>query len=379
MKEQTRRTWAEVSLPNLTHNYKALRAMIHQDCRLMGMVKSDAYGHGALPISRHLEQLGADYLGVACLDEALELREGGVCLPILILGGTAPEDAALLLRHQLAQTIYDLEQARCFAAQAQSLGGTLTVHLKVDTGMTRLGFFCDEAHEEEALLQLRRVFNLPALHIEGIFTHFADSDGDEAYTKRQMTRFLSLLDKLSAHGCQAPMRHAANSAATLYYPDTHLDMVRPGIALYGHHPAPEREDQCRLLPVMELRSRITAVRPVPAGASVSYGQTAVLQRDSLLAVIPIGYGDGFSRGFSNCFTVSMQGKRVPIVGRVCMDMCMVDVTELPETQPGDEAVIYSYDAKSGQSVELGAAKAHTITYELLCALSKRIPRIYRDN
>jgi len=377
MEEQKRRTWAEVSLQNLSQNYHALREMLSPGCRFMGMVKSDAYGHGALPISRHLEELGADYLGVACLDEAIELREGGITLPILILGGTAAEDLPLLLHYKLAQTIFDTESAEVFSRRAKELGSVLTVHIKVDSGMTRLGFFCDESNATESAGQIADVCALPGLHAEGIFTHFADSDGDEAYTLSQMTRFLTLLDKLEEKACRFAIRHAANSAATMLYPFAHLDMVRPGIALYGHYPEPELEGLCSLLPVMELRSRIAAVRAVPAGVPVSYGRTYTLQRDSRLAVIPIGYGDGFSRGFSNAFTVSIHGIRVPIVGRICMDMCMADVTDLPGLRAGDEVVIYSRDAATGQSVEEGAQLLHTISYELLCALSKRIPRLYR--
>lgn len=378
MEEQTRRTWAEVSLKHLSHNYHALRAMLPPACRFMGMVKSDAYGHGALPIARCLQDLGADYFGVACLDEALELRYGGVDAPILILGGTAVQDLPLLLAHDLAQTVFDLETARCFSEGALAQGTHLRVHVKVDTGMTRLGFFCGETALLETAKEIQTLCALEGLETEGIFTHFSDSDGDEDYTLLQMQRFLDLLDKLEAADCHFAIRHAANSAATILYPFSHLDMVRPGIALYGHYPGEEMECLCDLRPVMELRSRVTAVRMLPAESYVSYGRTHCLTHDSKLAVVPIGYGDGFSRSFSNRATVSIHGVRVPIVGRVCMDMCMADVTDLPALQVGDEVVIYSRDAAQGATATEAAQWAETISYELLCALSKRIPRRYED-
>lgn len=379
MQEQKRRTWAEVSLVNLRENYYALRELLPPGCKFMGMVKSDAYGHGAVPVSRKLQELGADYLGVACLDEAIELREGGIHMPILILGGTAPEELPRLLHHKLAQTVYDYETAKRFSEAAMQRGERLTVHVKVDTGMTRLGFLCDEATREQAVEQIASVCCLEGLQAEGIFTHFADSDGDEAYTLLQMTRFLTLLDKLSARGCSFAIRHAANSAATLLYPFSHLDMVRPGLALYGHYPTEDMEELCPLLPVLELRSKITAIREVPKGTFVSYGRMCALSRDSRLAVVPIGYGDGYFRSLSNCFSVGLRGKRAPIVGRVCMDMCMVDVTDIAQVSVGEEVLIYSRNEAEGQTVEEGAALADTISYELLCALSKRIPRLYQDD
>lgn len=378
MEEQKRRTWAEVSLTNLRDNYHALRELLPPGCKFMGMVKSDAYGHGAVPVSRKLQELGADYLGVACIDEAIELREGGIDMPILLLGGTAPEELPTLIRYRLAQTVFDLETARRFSEGAKQLGERLTIHVKVDTGMTRLGFYCDEETAGKAAEQIASVCALENLDAEGIFTHFADSDGDEGYTLLQMTRFLTVLDKLSERGCKFAIRHAANSAATLLYPFSHLDMVRPGLALYGHYPTEDMKDLCSLSPVLELRSKITAIRDVPKGTFVSYGRMCALSRDSRLAVVPIGYGDGYFRSLSNRFSVGLRGNRAPIVGRVCMDMCMVDITDLPQVVLGEEALVYSRNEAEGPTVEEGAALSDTISYELLCALSKRIPRLYQD-
>ena len=378
MEERERRAWAEVSLDNLARNYRAIRELLPPGCLFMGMVKSDAYGHGALAVSHALSRLGAEYLGVACLDEALELRRGGISLPILILGGTDPRYVPELLEHRLAQTISDLETARAFSQEAQRAGGEMVIHLKADTGMSRLGFLCDEEHLAQSAREMAEAYRLPGLRPEGIFTHFADSDEDEAYTVLQFGRFLELLDRLEKAGCTFALRHCANSGATLRFPFAHLDMVRPGIALYGHYPSPDMELLCPLRPVMELYSKVISVKDLPPGTSVSYGRTHCLAESRRLAVVSIGYGDGFFRGYSNRFSVELRGVTVPIVGRVCMDMCMVDVTEAPEVQIGDAALLYGGEPESAQSVEQGAALMNTVSYELLCALSKRIPRVYLE-
>lgn len=378
METQKRRTWAEISLKNLRHNYQILRGELSPHCKFMGMIKSNAYGHGAVPISRTLEELGAEYLGVACLDEALELRQGGIKTPILVLGATLPEDTKLLLEQQIAQTVFDFETAKAFSREAQAAGTELTIHVKIDTGMSRLGVFAHENMMEETVNTVSKIYELPGLKAEGIFTHFADSDGDEAYTMEQLTLFLAVLDKLGEKGFTFAIRHAANSAATLLYPSTHLDMVRPGLALYGHYPKAGLEEMYDLCPVMEVKSRIASVKTVPEKTTVSYGRTYSLPSEKRLAVIPIGYGDGFSRGFSNQFSVTIRGKRAAILGIVCMDMCIVDVSDIPEAMPGEEAIIYSRERNSGQTVEDGAKLLHTIPYEMLCALSRRIPRVYEE-
>lgn len=287
MKQQERRTWAEISLPNLEHNYRALRALLPEGCRFLGVVKADAYGHGAVPVARKLEELGAEYLAVACLAEARELREAGVLTPILLLGYTPTDCAEELLRYGLTQTVYDLESARAFSAAAQAAGRRLRIHVKADTGMSRLGWLCNEGHRTEAADAIAAVCALPGLEAEGIYTHFANADGDEAYTMGQFTRFLELLSELEGRGITFPIRHCAASAAVLKYPCTHLDMVRPGVALYGHYPDPSCEglDGVGLRPVMALKTRVASVKAVPAGTPVSYGCTHVLERDAELAAL----------------------------------------------------------------------------------------------
>ena len=374
MSDAQMRTWAEIDLGRLKHNYTALREQLAPGCRFVGVVKANAYGHGAVPVAQKLEEWGADYLAVACLEEAAELRQAGVRAPILILGVTLPRYAGELLAWDAAQAVGDLETGRALSAAAVAAGRTLTIHVKADTGMSRLGFLCDEAHLDRAAGEIAALCALPGLRVEGIFTHFSDADGCEAYTMRQFTRFLDLLDKLSARGMTFEIRHCAASAAMLNYPCTHLDMVRPGIALYGHYPAPGMEYTCPLLPVMTLKTRVAAVRDLPAGTCVSYGRTATLARDSRLAVLPVGYGDGYFRLFSNGQPVAIRGKKAPVVGRVCMDLTMVDVSDIPGVVPGDEAVLYGDAAP----VEDGADRAGTIQYELLCDVSPRVPRVYLD-
>lgn len=376
MNPKTKRTWAEINLSNLEHNYRTLRGMLPRGCRFLGVVKANAYGHGAIPVAKKLEELGAEYLAVACLDEAIELREAGVIRPILILGPTPLEFADEVIRYGLTQAVQDLTDANALSEAAVRAGKTLKIHIKVDTGMSRLGFLCDETNVDRSVEEIQKICILPNLEAEGIFTHFANADGDEAYSMTQLTRFLNALDRLSARGVKFEIRHCAASAAVLNYPCAHLDMVRPGIALYGHYPDPSCEglDGPGLLPVMTLKTRIVAVRDLPAGTCISYGCTHVLQRDSRVAVLPIGYADGMERRLSNRTQMLLHGQRVPVLGRVCMDMCMVDVTDLTEVAVGDEVTVFGPELP----LEEKADTVGTIQYEMLCGVSRRVPRVYFD-
>ena len=377
MDAQMKRTWAEVDFDKLAHNYHALRGLAPAGTKYLGLVKADAYGLGAVPVAKKLEELGADYLGVACLDEAIEVREAGVKTPILILGCTSSIYAAELVKYNITQACYDLEYAKELSAGAQKAGGTITVHIQCDTGMTRLGFMCHEDTMEKSASEIIEAVKLPGLKAEGIFTHFSDSDGSEEYTMLQFGRFQDIIQRVRDLGYEFEIRHCANSAATLLYPATYLDMIRPGIVQFGHFPDAKMDHAlCDLVPVLELKSRVATVRDVPANTPVSYGRTNTLTRPSRLAVIPVGYGDGFCRGFSNKLTVLINGKKLPIVGRICMDMCMVDVTDAPDVKEGDVAILYGSDGTNDQPVEAGAEIMNTISYELLCVLTKRIPRIY---
>ena len=370
------RTWAEIDLDALEHNYHALRAMLPQGCRFAGLVKADAYGHGAVPVARKLEQLGADVLAVACVAEGEELRRAGITLPILCLGQTPLELGEDLIRLDITQGLEDLETARELSRLAQCLRKTFKVHIKVDTGMGRLGFRWEDGDNTAVADQMAALCALPGLEVEGMFTHFAAADGDEAYTMAQFTRFLDAKKALEERGIHLKIYHCGASSAVLHYPCTYLDMVRPGIVLYGYYTDEESRglDGPGLVPVMRLKSRVAAVREMPAGAKVSYGCTATLERPSRLAVLPVGYGDGLPRVLSNQLKVRIQGKLCPIVGRICMDMCMADVTDLPQVKAGDVADIY------GEGLTDEAARlADTIPYELLCHVTSRVPRIYWEH
>ena len=375
--DQTReRTWAEVDLNALAHNYRALTAMLSPGCRFLGVVKADAYGHGAVPVARRLEELGCGYLAVACLGEAAELRQAGISAPILILGRTPAEETERLLALDLTQTVADAESAGAFSAAARRAGGRLKVHLKADTGMTRLGWLCAGPLLEGAAEEMAAACALPGLEAEGIFTHFANADGDEAYTMLQFTRFLDTLAELEeTYGRKFEIRHCAASGAVLNYPCTHLDMVRPGVALYGHAPDPSCAglDELDLRPAMTLKSRVAAVRDLPGDTPVSYGCTQRVGRNGgRVAVLPIGYADGLHRVLSGRGSVWLDGKRRPIIGRVCMDMCMVALEDGDQVKAGDEAEIFGPHLPVEESAEL----AGTIQYELLCAVSARVPRVY---
>ena len=373
MRAEMKRTWAEVSMDRLAHNYRNLRALTPYGTKFLGLVKADAYGHGAVPVGKKLEELGADYLGVACLDEAIELREAGIQCPIMILGCTPTIYGSDLVKYNITQACYDLQCAKELSAEAVKAGGEITIHIQCDTGMTRLGFLCHEETMEQSAKEIYEAVNLPGLKAEGIYTHFSDSDGSEEYTMKQFGRFLDIIEKVKALGYEFAIRHCANSAATLLYPATYLDMIRPGIVLFGHLPDANMDpDLCDLVPVLDLKSRVATVRTVPAGTPVSYGRTNTTQRETKLAVIPVGYGDGYCRGFSNKITVMINGQKAPVFGRICMDMCMVDVTDIPDVKEGDTAILYG----EGQPVEAGAGIMNTISYELLCVLTKRIRRVY---
>ena len=370
----TMRTWAEIDLEALAHNFRALKALLPEGCKMLAPVKANAYGHGAVPVSRKLEELGCDILAVASAAEAAELRQGGITAPILCLGNTLPAYADFLFAQQIIQAVGDMDTALALSAAAVEAGVTLPIHIKLDTGMSRLGFFWSGEEDNSPMLEtLCALFSLPGLRVEGMFTHFSDADGSEEYTMAQFTRFLNARDALAARGHDIPLVHCAASAATILYPCTHMDMARPGIALYGYYPDPSLDGLVEdgLRPVMTVKSRIAAVRELPAGTFISYGRTARLERDSRIAVLPLGYGDGFPRLLSNRVQFRIHDTLCPIVGRVCMDMCMVDVTDLPDVHPGDVAVVYD-----GELTQKNAQTLGTIVYELLCDVAPRVQRVY---
>lgn len=377
-----KRTWAEVSLDNLEHNYRAIKNHIPEGCRFLGVMKADAYGHGAVPLSHALCELGAEYLAVSNLEEAIQLRRGGVRAPMLILGYTPASFADTMVFMDITQEVHSLEYAKELDTALAGTNYILNVHLKLDTGMTRIGFFAYD--HERTLPELLEVCGLPHLHVEGVFTHFCVADSkapeDEAFTRTQYARFTAMLDALAAHGIRPELRHCASSGATILYPELALDMVRPGIATYGHAPSEDAEGILDLRPLMTVRTTVAQLREIPAGTSISYGRTYTAERDMRVAVLPIGYADGLLRGLSGKVSFRIRGRMARSVGRICMDMCMVDVSEIPGIRVGDEATLFGYDTDGTLlPCERIAQQAGTISYEILCGISKRIPRIYMQD
>ena len=368
-----RRTWAEIDLDALAHNYRRARELTGPGVRYLGVVKADAYGHGAIQVAAQLEELGADYLAVSSLDEARELRHGGIDAPILILGHTPPEMVPELIRYHITQAVSARAKAEEYNAAASACGGRLKVHIKVDTGMSRLGFLVRDEHFDGGVEAIAASCALPGLEAEGIFTHFAVSDEDdtdsEAYTREQFALFLRVVNALAERGRTFPIRHCANSGALARYPEMYLDMVRPGIALYGVGADAKR---LGLRPVMTLKSSVSTIKIFDPGTDISYGRTYRAADKARIGVLPIGYADGLFRGLSNRLAVVTDQGPAPIRGRICMDMTMVDLTGLPDVKVGSEVEIFG----RRQSVDHLAQMLDTISYELLCAVSKRVPRVY---
>lgn len=373
MNDLQKRSWAEIRLPNIRHNYEAIRASLPEGCRFLGVVKADAYGHGALPVAKLLQEAGADYLAVSCLDEALELRRGGIDMPILILGHTPYEYTGALIENHITQTISCLAKALEYAAEAERLGKALKIHIKLDTGMSRLGFLCSGAHFEEGVENVIRSCRLPGLVPEGIYTHFAVSDEpDEAsrdYTLAQFALFMNFIDAVKERGgIRFPIRHCANSGAVVNYPHMALDMVRPGLLLYGYGD----KGRLGLRPCMRLVTTVSTIKFYEPGTSVSYGRRYVTDKRCRMGVLAIGYADGLPRIISNKCSFAAQGGFAPQRGSICMDMCMVDLSDLPQVDVGSEVELF------GEKNDIYALSdaACTIPYELLCAVSKRVPRVY---
>ena len=377
MESTLRRTWAVIDLDALKENYKKLRRHIGSGVKFLGVVKADAYGHGAIQVSRVLQESGADYLAVSSADEAMELRRGGITMPILILGHTPKEQVELLISNNITQAVTCKAKALEYSAQAVRCGGTLKIHIKVDTGMSRLGYLVSGDHFETGVEGICEACRLPGLEAEGIFTHFAVSDEDDqesrAYTREQFALFTAVIQKTEEKlGRRFPLRHCANTGAVAYWPEMLLNMVRPGLLLYGYGDGAKK---LGLRPVMRLMTSISTVKVYQPGTSVSYGRIFKTDRVTRMGVVPYGYADGFFRCLSNrCSLMTAHGP-APQRGRICMDMCMIDLTELPEVEVGDEVEIFGPE----NPVEHLAELAGTIPYELTCAVSKRVPRVYIEN
>jgi alanine racemase len=381
-------TRAEIDLAALAHNCRELRRVTSPAASVMAVVKADGYGHGALPVARVAVENGAGYLAVARFDEAVGLRRGGVDAPILLFGHSPPVRVPYMISHDIRASVNSLPVARRLSAEALRAGGTLQVHVKVDTGMGRLGLVCKDAAAPAAtgvsLLSVAgdilTIASLPNLEVEGVYTHFANADRkDKDHAGRQFALFMDLLEVLRQEGFQPPLRHAANSAAILEMPETHLDLVRPGIAQYGLWPSPEvQRDRIDLRPVMSIRSVVIHLKAVGTGFAVSYGSTHVTSRPTRMATVPIGYADGFSRALSSKGCLLVKGVRAPILGRVCMDLTVIDVGHIPNVDLEDEVVILGRQGREEITAEEIAELAGSINYEFVSGIPSRVSRLYRS-
>ncbi|NLA57623.1 MAG: alanine racemase [Firmicutes bacterium] len=367
-----RPVWAEVDLDGISHNVKCIREHLSPGTGLMVVVKANGYGHGAVPVAKAALYSGAQWLGVAIVEEGINLRQAGIKAPILILGVPPKWQAALVVEHGLRVAVCTWDFAQALAEAARRQNTTAKVHVKLDTGMGRLGIL-----PEDAVGFVRRLQTLPNLEIEGIFSHFATADEpDKSYARKQFSVFLRVLDQLEKAGIFIPIRHMANTAAALTLPETQLSLVRSGIAVYGLAAATEQPRSLNLHPCMELKAAVSYVHRVPAGSGISYGKKFVTSKATNIVTLPVGYADGYSRLFSGKGEVLLRGQRYPIVGAICMDQCMVDVGDLP-VEIGEEAVLLGRQGDEEITADELAEKMGTINYEIICMIGSRVPRIYK--
>lgn len=366
-------TKAVVSLDAIARNLGRVRECVGGHTQIMAVVKADAYGHGAVPVARTLVAAEAGALGVALVEEGIQLRREGLEVPILVMGSTSPDLAPILVEYRLDQVIYDPLYAQ---ALSHCVGGSTTpvkVHLKIDTGMGRLGI-----PPAEAAAAAKAIAHLPGLELVGVMTHFAAADApDKGHALEQLRSFFEAMRDMEAAGITIPVRHAANSAALLEIPEARLDMVRPGIVLYGYPPSPSPSQHSLWEPALSFETTIAQIRKLPKGGTVSYGCTYEAPQDLLVATLPVGYADGYNRLLSNRGEVLVRGQRAPVIGQVCMDMIMVDVTGVGGVQAGDDVVLLGRQGDEILFADQWAARLGTITYEVLCNISKRVPRSYR--
>jgi alanine racemase len=372
---QGRPTACFVDHAALRWNLRQIREKVGSGIKILSMVKANAYGHGATAAARTLAGAGGDAFGVATLEEGVELRQAGIRAPILVLAGAYADQLEEFLTHSLIPVVHDLDTTKRLEKALQQRGSTLNVHLKIDTGMGRLGLVAAETAE-----WVGEVKKLKAIRIAGVFSHFSHAESVEGdYTRQQLDIFNRVVDQLRAENIRPPLVHLANSAATIALPAAYFDMVRPGIMLYGVYPSPAMASQIVLKPVLAWKTKILQLKKVPAGTSVSYGQTFITKRESLIATLPIGYADGYPRLLSNRGEVLIGGQRAAVAGRVCMDLTMIDVTDIRNVKQGDEVVLLGRQGDAEISADQIAAWANTISYEILTSIGARVPRIHYNS
>lgn len=365
-----RPTWAEIDLKAIAHNYRQVKKMVGKNIKVMTVVKANAYGHGTVEVSKVLERLGVDYLGVATTDEALRLRDHGIRAPILILGHVLPQEVKSAIDRDITLTICGTELLDAIR-KAATRGRQARVHIKIDTGMGRIGVW-----HEEAMHVIKNLVQEKSVVIEGIYTHFSSVGRDDFFTIYQIESFERLLSKLKEFDVDIPLRHAANSIATVDFKRSHQNLVRPGLIIYGMYPKHTFPRLISLKPALSFKTRIVYLKDTPPGRSISYGRSYITQKPTMIATLPVGYADGLGRNLSNKAEVLVRGKRAPIIGRVTMDQTMIDVTHIKGAKVGDEVVIIGKQGKDEIRAEKFARLAGTIAYETVCAISNRVPRVY---
>ncbi len=373
--QEMERAWAEVNLDAIAHNVNEIKKCLKDGVLLMGVVKADAYGHGVKKTAEVLLENGADRLAVAFVDEAVQLREFGFSVPILILGRTSEASIPLLIEHNITPAVFTVEFAAALSEAAVRMGVTAKIHIKLDTGMFRIGFPCTEKPDRaETIKKIMKISSLPNLEIEGIFTHFSTADEvDIEYTEKQFENFCQVVDELKACGVEIPIRHVANSATQIRFPKMQLDMVRAGIILYGFYPSDCVDYGIKLVPAMKFCARVVNITTIKKGCGVSYGRSFVADRDMRIATISVGYADGYMRLLSNKAEVSFENQRLKQIGRICMDQCMIDVTNVNNINIGDTVTLFGDAVVSADDI---AGKLGTINYEISCIVGKRVPRVY---
>ncbi|MGR9048738.1 alanine racemase [Halobacillus faecis] len=368
-----RPTWAEVSMKALKNNVNAFQKHIDKDCELMAVVKADAYGHGLLECAEVMIKAGADRLGVAIIEEALELRKAGITIPILVFGYTPREAVQDAMNHDITLTVFTEDVLEEIVQVSQQRQRSMNIHIKVDSGMHRIGL-----KRAADIIRLIEQHASTFVHVEGIFTHFSDADNqDPTYTEQQFDHFLSVVEEVEkAHGT-IPTKHCCNSAATISFPHMHMDMVRVGVSLYGLYPGEHMRESIPLHQVMSLRTKPVMIKTVHPGEPISYGRSYEPNNPIKVATVPIGYGDGLPRSLSNQGEVAVNGKRAPIVGKVCMDQTMVDITSVGELDEKTEFIFFGESTEGHIPLQEIADQLNTIHYELTCQIGRRVPRMYR--
>jgi len=369
-----RPTWLEIDLDCINHNIQQFKQLLGSRVKIAAVVKADGYGHGAVEVSRAAVAAGVSYLAVAFLEEGVELRQAGISDPVLLLGYTDPAQVPALCRYRLTPSVFSLEVAREMSSELVKRGSELPVHVKVDTGMGRLG-----VRPREAAEFIAEVSRLPGLKLEGVYTHLAAADEESGkYTENQLQQFNQVIESCRNQGIDPPLYHAGNSAAASAHPGSRFNLVRLGISLYGYYPSSvlRCKNYIFLKPALSFKSRVVYLKEVPPGMAISYGCTYKTTARSLIATVPAGYGDGYRWNLSNRAYALVRGQRVPVVGRVCMDHLMLDVTRVEGAALGDEVVLYGRQGSEEITVEEVAGQLGTINYELLCAISRRVPRLY---